>query len=54
MSAPPPESVASGNTEEDWHVYEVLCKDMNVSINLRVIIDYYLRIAKIGIYSIMY
>nr|CAH7715458.1 unnamed protein product [Callosobruchus chinensis] len=24
------ESVASGNTEEDWHVYEVLCKDMKM------------------------
>ncbi|VEN42414.1 unnamed protein product [Callosobruchus maculatus] len=28
--AQPPESVASGNTEEDWHVYEVLCKDMKM------------------------
>ncbi|CAH1965696.1 unnamed protein product [Acanthoscelides obtectus] len=23
-------SVASGNTEEDWHVYEVLCKDIRM------------------------
>ncbi|XP_023011996.2 coiled-coil domain-containing protein 170 isoform X2 [Leptinotarsa decemlineata] len=31
MQAPPPaESVGSGNTEEDWHVFEVLCKDMNM------------------------
>nr|CAI5855773.1 unnamed protein product [Callosobruchus analis] len=28
--AQPAESVASGNTEEDWHVYEVLCKDMKM------------------------
>ncbi|XP_068907810.1 coiled-coil domain-containing protein 170 isoform X2 [Tenebrio molitor] len=25
--AAPPESVASGNTEEDWQIFEVLCKD---------------------------
>lgn len=31
MAVPPPESIASGNTEEDWHIYEVLCKDLNVS-----------------------
>lgn len=30
MAAPPAESVTSGNTEEDWHVFEVLCKDMNI------------------------
>jgi hypothetical protein len=29
--AAPPESVASGNTEEDWQIFEVLCKDHAVS-----------------------
>ncbi|KAJ8985384.1 hypothetical protein NQ317_007541 [Molorchus minor] len=30
MAAPPPESVASGNTEEDWQIFEVLCRDTNM------------------------
>ncbi|KAJ8953106.1 hypothetical protein NQ318_013450 [Aromia moschata] len=30
MSAPKAESEASGNTEEDWRIFEVLCKDMNM------------------------
>lgn len=40
MSAPqppPPESETSGNTEEDWHIYEVLCKDMKVSTSIGII-----------------
>ncbi|KAJ8922565.1 hypothetical protein NQ315_007595 [Exocentrus adspersus] len=32
MAAPPPpaESTTSGNTEEDWHIFEVLCKDLKM------------------------
>lgn len=25
-----PETPATGNTEEDWHIYEILCKDTEV------------------------
>ncbi|CAH1160270.1 unnamed protein product [Phaedon cochleariae] len=30
MEVPPAESVISGNTEEDWQIFEVLCKDMKM------------------------
>lgn len=37
MSAPG--SVTSGNTEEDWRVFEILTKDLDVSIILAVITE---------------
>lgn len=31
MAEQPAGSDATGNTEEDWQIFEILCKDMKVS-----------------------
>lgn len=38
MEEQPAESVTSGNTEEDWEIYEILCKpDTIVKVNINLI-----------------